>query len=160
MKKTLACLSGLILSGAVLAQSAPAASAAPVAPPANYDAALAKKAGANENGMRKYVLVILKTNKPLPPGPQRDEMFKGHFANMKRLASEGKLALAGPLDGVEGRRGIFVLAVEDIEEARKLVATDPVIIQGEMTADLHRFFASAAVSLIPELHDKVSLKPF
>ncbi|WP_338846030.1 YciI family protein [Massilia sp. W12] len=154
----LSCLTLALTSLGASAQSAPATPAA--AAPANYDAALAKKAGANENGMRKFVLVILKTHKPLPAGAQRDEMFKGHFANMKRLAAEGKLALAGPLDGVEGRRGIFVLAVEDVEEARKLVATDPVIIQGEMTADFHRFFASAAVSLIPGLHEKIALKPF
>jgi len=31
----------------------------------------------------------------------------------------GTLALAGPLDGVDGWRGLFVLAVADIEEARR-----------------------------------------
>ncbi|MEO6658328.1 MAG: hypothetical protein ABIM73_08645, partial [Arenimonas sp.] len=58
------------------------------------DAALAKQLGADENGMRQYVLVILKTGKHrVPDGNARDEMFKGHFANIKRLADEGKLAV-------------------------------------------------------------------
>jgi hypothetical protein len=33
-------------------------------------------------GMRQYVLVVLKTGpNKLPAGPERDAMFKGHFAN-------------------------------------------------------------------------------
>ncbi len=126
-----------------------------------FDAQLAKKLGADEMGMRSYVLVILKSGeKRIPDGKERDEMFAGHFANMKRLAGEGKLALAGPLDGVGGWRGLFVLAVADIEEARKLVATDPVIIKGEMTAEYHIYYGSAALMLVNETHDKVARKSF
>lgn len=56
--------------------------------------------GADDYGVRRYVLVTLKTGpKMLPEGPERDEVFKGHFANMKRLATEGKLVLAGRLTG-------------------------------------------------------------
>jgi len=126
-----------------------------------YDPALAAAVGADENGMRRYVLVILKTSPtPVPPGPARDEMFKGHFANMKRLADAGKLALAGPLDGVDGWRGLFIMAVSDIEEARALVATDPVVAQGEMIPEFHKYFGSAALMLVNDGHAKVSKKPF
>ena len=107
--------------------------------------------------MRSYVLAILRSGPtPMPPGEERTAMFQGHFANMKRLASEGKLVLAGPLDGVDGLRGIFVLAVSDIEEARRLVATDPVIAKGEMVADLHTYYGSAALMTINALHEKLA----
>jgi len=126
-----------------------------------YDPALASAVGADDHGMRRYVLVILKSSStPVPPGPERDEMFKGHFANMKRLADAGKLALAGPLDGVDGWRGLFILAVEDIEEARALVATDPVVAQGEMVPELHRYYGSAALMLVNEGHLRVAKQPF
>ena len=126
-----------------------------------YDPALAAAVGADENGMRRYVLVILKTSPtPVPPGPARDEMFKGHFANMKRLADEGKLALAGPLDGVDGWRGLFIMAVSDIEEAKALVATDPVVAQGEMIPEFHTYYGSAALMLVNDGHARVSKKPF
>ena len=126
-----------------------------------YDPALAASVGADDNGMRRYVLVILKTSPtPVPPGPARDEMFKGHFANMKRLADAGKLALAGPLDGVDGWRGLFILAVSDIEEARTLVATDPVVAQGEMIPEFHKYFGSAALMLVNDGHARVAKKPF
>lgn len=125
-----------------------------------FDAALAQRTGANENGMRGYVLVILKSSDtPMPKGEARDAMFRGHFANMKRLADQGVLVVAGPLDGQLGRRGIFVLTVPDIETAKTHVATDPVIVQGEMVAEYHRFFSSAALMLVPELAPRLTAKP-
>jgi uncharacterized protein YciI len=136
-------------------------SAAEEAPPPGYDAALAKQTGADDYGMRSYVLVILKTGPtPLPKGEKRDAMFKGHFANMERLANEGKLAVAGPLDNVDGWRGVFIFAVKDIEEARKLTETDPVIINGEMVAEYHKHYGSAALMLVNDAHKKVQKKSF
>lgn len=131
------------------------------APPPTFDAELARRLGADEHGMRNYVLVILKTGpNKMPPGPERDAMFKGHFANMNRLAAEGKLALAGPFDGDDGWRGLFVFAVPDIEEARKLVATDPVVSSGEMVAEYHKYYGSAALLLVNEMHGKVARQAF
>jgi len=87
-------------------------------------------------------------------------MFKGHFANINRLASEGKLALAGPFDGVNGWRGLFIFAVSDIEEAKRLTATDPVISSGEMVAEYHKYYGSAALMLVNDGHNKVAKKSF
>jgi len=141
----------------------PAAMAQEDAQPASplYDAALAQKVGADERGMRKFVLVILKTGPTrVPDGPERDAMFRGHFANMTRLAEAGQLVLAGPLDGVDGWRGLFVFAVEEIAAAEKLVATDPVIQQGEMVAEYHAFYGSAALMEINDLHERIAKKNF
>ncbi len=143
-----------------LCAAAHAADSSPAVNP-GYDAALAAQTGADENGMRSYVLVILKTGpNPVPKGPERDEMFKGHFANMNRLADAGILAVAGPLDGVDGWRGLFILAVGTIEEAQQHVATDPVIIKGEMVAEYHKHYGSAALMLVNEGHKKVAKKNF
>ncbi|HSI50521.1 MAG TPA: YciI family protein [Ideonella sp.] len=154
-KLNLACLAAC---GAALLLGAPAQAqtAATDARPA-YDAALAARLGGNDNGMRAYVLVVLKTGPTrVPAGPERDEMFKGHFANMKRLSDAGKLAIAGPFDGNDGWRGMYIFAVPTVEEARTLVATDPVVIQGEMVPEFHALYASAALMLVPEGHLKIS----
>lgn len=141
----------LLLAGACAARAAPEAGA-----PAAYDPELARALGADERGMRQYVLVILKTGPTrVPAGPERDRMFRGHFANIDRLAAEGKLALAGPFDGVDGWRGLFILAVADVEEARRHVETDPVIIQGEMTAEYHPYYGSAGLMLVNDAHRKL-----
>lgn len=130
-------------------------------PPSTYDDALARSLGADDYGMRRYVLVVLKTGpNKIPAGPDRDEMFRGHFANMTRLSAEGKLALAGPFDGTDGWRGLFILAVSDIDEARALVATDPVVMKGEMVAEYHKFYGSAALMIVRDAHERIARKSF
>ena len=77
-----------------VAQDAAAASAKPA-----FDAELAKKTGADERGMRSYVLVILRTGPTrVPDGDERKAMFAGHMANIQRLSNAGKLVLAGYVD--------------------------------------------------------------
>ena len=126
-----------------------------------YDAQLARQLGADEYGMRHYVLVLLRTGpRPVAEGAEREAMFKGHMANIQRLASEGKLVLAGPLDGKDGLRGMFVFAVEDIEQAKNLVATDPVIARGEMVAEYHAYYGSAALMQVNQVHQRVAKQAF
>ena len=74
MTKAIILLCTAVLSGTAFSTSSRAAEAAAPA----FDAALAQQVGADEHGMRSYVLVILKTGPtPLPKGEKRDEMFKG-----------------------------------------------------------------------------------
>ena len=75
---------------------------------------------------------------------------------MQRLAKDGKLVLAGPFaNDPDGWRGLFVFAVESIDEAKALAAADPVLASGEMVADYHAWYGSAATMLIPGLHEKL-----
>ena len=151
MRQARSLLTALLVCG--LAAIAVAADA----PAVKYDPELASKLGGDDNGMRQYVMVILKTGpSPKPKGRERDEMFKGHFANIERLASEGKLVLAGPFDGVDGWRGMFVFAVKDIDEAKQLTATDPVIASGEMIAEYHQYYGSAALMQVNETHNRIT----
>ncbi|MFG6442399.1 YciI family protein [Roseateles sp. LKC17W] len=144
-----ACAIVLLASVGAQAQDAPTA----------HDAAKAQAWGANEQGLRAYTFVLLKTGpQRMPAGPERDAMFKGHFANMERLAKAGLLVYAGPLDGVNGLRGLFILATADQEVARKAVDSDPVIVTGEMVAELHRHFGSAALLAVNEWHPRL-IKP-
>jgi uncharacterized protein YciI len=143
----------IALIASVLLLASPGASAQA------YDADLAKAAGGNDNGMRSYVLVVLKTGpNKVADGPARSKMFEGHMANILRLAGEKKLVMAGPLDGVDGWRGLFVFATPDIEVAKTWVATDPVIISGEMVAEYHKFFGSAGLMMVNDIHNKIQKK--
>ncbi|UVW27617.1 YciI family protein [Massilia sp. H6] len=130
---------------------------APAAPA--YDAELASSLGGNDQGMRKYVLVILKTGpNKVTDKAERATMFEGHFANIKKLAAEKKLAVAGPLDGKEGRRGIFILATPELAQAKAYVDADPVIVKGEMVAEYHVFYSSAALMAVNDLHNRIEKK--
>jgi uncharacterized protein YciI len=146
-----------LLAACALALLGPCATQAQ--PAQAFDAAQAQAWGANDQGLRSYVFVLLKTGpRPMPAGPERDAMFKGHFANMERLSKEGLLVYAGPLDGQNGLRGLFIFATKDVEAARKAVETDPVIINGEMVADIHRHMGSAALMAVTEWHPRL-IKP-
>lgn len=122
-----------------------------------YDGELAKRHGADERGMRRYVLVVLKTGPTrVPEGEARTAMFAGHMANIQRLAKEGKLAVAGPfMPGDSGWRGLFIFAVDSVEEAKALTETDPVIVNGEMVAEYHPWYGSAALMATNDLHQRL-----
>jgi uncharacterized protein YciI len=143
--------------GAILLAALATSAQAQVQTPPKYDAELAKSLGGNDNGMRRYVFVILRTGpNKVPAGQERTDMFAGHMANIQRLANERKLAYAGPLDGVDGARGIFILAVDNMDEAKALVATDPVIVKGEMVAEYHMHFGSAGLMMVNQVHSQIS----
>jgi uncharacterized protein len=122
-----------------------------------YDAALAKRLGADERGMRMYVLALLKTGTAqLPAGKERDTLFEGHMANINRLAKEGKLALAGPFEKNDKNfRGLFILIAKTIEEAKRLVETDPTIKAGVFAVELIPWYGSAALLLVNDAHAKI-----
>ncbi|NNE99915.1 MAG: hypothetical protein HKN25_12915 [Pyrinomonadaceae bacterium] len=122
-----------------------------------FDAKLAKKLGADQYGMRSYVLVILKTgpnDSKITDKDERSKLFKGHFDNMGRLAKEGKLAFAGPLDG-KPKRGLFILAVKSTKEAEELVKTDPTVKAGIFVYDLTKLYGSAALMKVNEIHGMI-----
>ncbi|MBY9068440.1 YciI family protein [Hyphomonas sp. WL0036] len=134
---------------------------APISAPAGYDAALAERLGADDLGMRAYVLAILMTgpqDAALTDKDARAEIFRGHFANMERLAAEGKLVLAGPMGGEDGRRGLFILNTPDIETAQQWVATDPSVEAGVFTVAYSKYYGSAALMLINDVHPTIQKK--
>jgi len=134
---------------------APSETAAPV----KYDAELAKKLGGNDNGMKSYVLCILKTGPKdaAVQGKERDDIFAGHMANIERLANEGKLAVAGPFrKNDKNYRGLYVFNVTTVEEAEKLVVTDPAVKSGVLVAEMTPWYASASLMATPEIHKRIT----
>ena len=123
-----------------------------------FDADLAKKLGADERGMRMYVLCILKTGPRDAEikGKERQEIFAGHFANINRLADEGKLAVAGPFGkNDKSYRGLYIFNVATVEEAETLVALDPAVKAGVFIPDLTPWYGSAAMMVVSETHKKI-----
>ncbi|MDI1241887.1 MAG: YciI family protein [bacterium] len=131
------------------------------APPANpiYDAALAAKLGADERGMKMYVMCFLKTG-PLKvdDAKKRSDLMAGHFGMINRLAAEGKLVLAGPFSEGGDFRGIYVFDVKTIEEAQKLTETDPSIKEGYFKVEFIKWYGSAALMEVNGTHKKIAKK--
>ena len=128
-----------------------------------FDQKLADSLGADQRGMKTYLLVILKTgpkDKEISDKKQRDELFKGHFSNMSEMAKAGKLRLAGPFATKNelGYRGIFLLDVKDEEEAKALLQNDPTIKTGIFDVEILPWFGSAAIPMHLKYHEKISKK--
>ena len=124
-----------------------------------YDSILAAKVGADDYGMRKYVMAFLKT------GPNTDmdsatgaQLQRAHLDNIFRLADEGKLAVAGPFMDRGELRGVYVFNVSTIEEAQALTETDPAIKAGRLVMELHPWYGSAAMMMVNDWHKKVQKK--
>ena len=125
----------------------------------NYNAELAKKLGADQRGMKNFVLAILKKgpNYDKVKGDERKEIFNGHFANISRLAKEGSLVVAGPFGDTEGDwAGLFIFNVDSIEAAKKLTETDPTIKSGVFIGEYHKWYGSAAMMEISRIHNTLT----
>ena len=120
---------------------------------------LKEKYGADEYGMRKYVMAFLYR------GPNQNldsakaaELQKLHLENISRLAEVGKLSLAGPFMDTGDLRGIYIFNVENIEEARKLTETDPAIQKGSLRMELKPWYGSAALVEANSIHNRFNSK--
>jgi uncharacterized protein YciI len=127
-----------------------------------YSQQLADSLGGDDYGMKRYVLVILKTGSaPAPAKAVRDSLFSGHMQNISRLASAGKLIVAGPLQqNDKGYRGIFILDVKTPEEAKALLETDPAVKAKLLDSELFSWYGSAALPMYLKFHEKVEKKTF
>lgn len=119
----------------------------------SYDSIAVKKYGADQYGMRQYVMAFLKK------GPNRDRsdeeasaLQTAHLKNIGRLAEEGKLALAGPFLDDGDIRGIYIFNVTTIEEAEALTKTDPAIAAGSLVMDLKPWYGSAGLMAVNDIH--------
>lgn len=126
-----------------------------------YNAELAKKLGADDYGMKKYVIAFLKA------GPNRSQdsataaqLQSAHMANIQRMADAGQLVLAGPFMDGGDLKGIYIFNVETIEKAKALTETDPAIKAGRLIMELHPWYGSASLIQTPEIHKTLQKKSF
>ncbi|MBN3518516.1 hypothetical protein JYB62_00760 [Algoriphagus lutimaris] len=124
----------------------------------SYDPKLAEEVGADQYGMKKYVIAFLYRGDRVSEytTEERSKLQEGHMANITRMAEEGKLVMAGPFFGNEDLRGLYIFDVQDLEDAKSLTETDPSIQAGVLKMELKEWYGSAALMMMNELHMKVA----
>jgi uncharacterized protein YciI len=128
-----------------------------IMPRTTYDSVTAGQYGADDYGMKKYVMAFLKRgNNESLDSTQKAELQNQHLKNITRMAEEGKLVLAGPFMDSGELRGIYIFDVETIEEAQELTNSDPSIQAGVLQMELKEWYGSAAVMAINEIHSTLS----
>jgi uncharacterized protein len=127
----------------------------------SYDSLKAQEYGADDYGMRKYVIAFLKRgpNRDLSP-EKASELQTAHMQNIRAMAEAGKLALAGPFFGNDDLRGLYFFNVETIEEAEALTNSDPAIQAGSLVMELKEWYGSAALMAVSDIHSTIAKVKF
>ena len=123
----------------------------------NYDEKLANQLGADEYGMKNYVLVLLHTGKAnISDKEYFEKCFQSHFDQIEKLKSEGKLIVSGPISSnPNALRGLLILDTESVEEAVLLLKNDLVIRENILEASYYHWYGSAALPESVKISDKI-----
>ncbi|MBK8854330.1 MAG: hypothetical protein IPN10_09555 [Saprospiraceae bacterium] len=127
-----------------------------------YDDLLANKLGGDDLGMKSYIWVILKTGSNTSTDKNFiNECFRGHMNNIQKLVKEEKMIVAGPLGKNDKTyRGIFILDVKTLDEAKVLLQADPAVTEGLLEAEYFLWYGSAALPEYLPYADKIwKIKP-
>lgn len=95
-----------------------------------------------------YYFVLLRPDpgrKPLAK-EEGDRIQKAHMTNILKMADDGYLAAAGPFENDPPPvSGVFVMKVKSIDEARRMAAEDPTVLEHRNTIDVHAWRAPAGI---------------
>ena len=67
------------------------------------------------------------------------KVIEEHVANIRKLDDAGKLEICGVLKGYPGIAGMYILKVENREEAKVLCDSEPLVVGGYATYKLINF---------------------
>jgi len=114
---------------------------------ANHDKKPAKTFHSDASGMKMYVLVLLKEGSHnVTDKVVRDSLFKDHFATINRLITQKKMVVAGEVVKNDlAYRGAFILDVSTMEEAKLLLAHDPILTEKILDTEFYYWYGPAAL---------------
>lgn len=129
-------------------------------PDSNYNKALADSLGADEYGMKWYVLVMLKTGtKQIKSRDSLQWLYKGHIETINEMTSSGTLIVTGPMGKNDKNfRSFYILNTSKTEEAQKLMNENPAVKFGLFDAEYFFWYGPAALPLYKRFQSTVEAK--
>ena len=92
-----------------------------------------------------YLCLLVTPANPAKAPADMAQLQIDHLANLKRIMEGGKGVIAGPIAGEGTLRGLLVLRVNSVDEARAIVDADPAVKAGQLAVEIHPWFAADGI---------------
>ena len=115
--------------------------------PRYTDSSVIHEPDASQQGMQQYTLVLLKQGEKWDPGASEfTDLVNQYPVFLKRMTSQGKVAIAGPFPfAVPGElRGVAIFRVP-AEQATKLMQDDAAVKAGVLKLETHPWITATGV---------------
>jgi uncharacterized protein YciI len=101
----------------------------------------------------QYQLVLLRSAAGAKELSKEDhaELFKGHIGHFKKMAVEGKMAVAGPFGDQDDKtlEGLCLYRVGTVSEARTLAEQDPAVKAGQLKVEVMTWYVEKGALTFP-----------
>lgn len=122
-----------------------------------YDSAFAEEIKADEFGMTSYFMVFLiEKDTLIRDTVKQQEIQKAHLANIRALAREKKLVLAGSFLDNEDLAGLFIFDSDSLTEVLQITKNDPAVEAGLVNFEITQWYGPASLRKVYDIHPRAA----